>query len=157
MCYRVFPGCCVLGVSLIVGFAGCQGQRDAATHQAESGHIESHDQELSEEHTEAFRESVQNIEAMTKAICQAFTEGSPEDAHDTLHGVGHSLEKLPELAAKEDKLSPEQLIAVKEAVDALFDGFGKLDDTLHGGEEVDIEAIEAQFAKNLAKIKEIAK
>ncbi|QDV23212.1 hypothetical protein [Aureliella helgolandensis] len=158
MFYRSIRGCCVLSMSLIVGFVGCQGQRDATPNQGEYEHGESQGHEVSsEEHAENFRELVQDIEAMTTEICQAFVDGSPEDVHDTLHGVGHSLEKLPELAAKEGKLSPEQMTAVNEAVEALFDGFGKLDNTLHGGEDVDIQAIEAQLVKNLKKIKEVSK
>ena len=150
--------CCVGSVALLVSFAGCQGQRDVTTNQPKSEHGDLHDHEPSSQaHAKSFRESVQDIEVMTAKICQAFVDGSPEDVHDTLHVIGHSLEKLPALAAKEGKLSPEQMSAVNEAVEALFVGFGKLDDTMHGGDEVDIKSIERKLAESLVKINEVAK
>jgi hypothetical protein len=136
---------CALSLALLVGGVGCQGQVNEAT------------QTSSEEQAESFRESVAGIEAMATKICKAFADGTPDDAHDALHEVGHSLEKLPVLAAKDGKLTEEQMTVVNEAVEALFDGFGKLDDTLHGGDEVDIAAIEGTLTETLAKLNEVSK
>lgn len=136
---------CALSLALLMGAVGCQGKVDVET------------QASSEEQAASFRESVAGIEAMATTICKAFADGTPEDAHDALHEVGHSLEKLPALAAKEGKLTEEQMTVVNEAVEALFDGFGKLDDTLHGGEEVDIAAIEGTLTETLAKLNGVAK
>lgn len=134
-----------LALALLAIGVGCQREGDAVA-EADSA-----------EPVASFRESIAGIEAMATQICKAFSEGTPDDAHDALHEVGHSLEQLPELAAKEGKLNEEQMTVVNEAVEALFDGFGKLDDTLHGGEEVDIAAIESTLTETLAKLNEVAK
>lgn len=154
MFYKCYCGC-VLSCALLVSAVGCQGQVDVATSPAPSAVVAP--ESSSEEHVANFRESVAGIEAMATKICKAFADGTPDDAHDALHEVGHSLEKLPALAAKEGKLNEEQMTLVNEAVEALFDGFGKLDDTLHGGEEVDIAAIEGTLTETLTKLNEVAK
>jgi hypothetical protein len=92
---------------------------------------------------------------MKSEICKAFADGTPDDAHDALHEVGHSLEELPGLAAKEGDLTAEQLSAVETAVEALFDGFGELDGTLHGGGEVDIKELEEKLSQALEKLEEV--
>ncbi len=149
---------CALRLALLVGAVGCQGQVDVETSQAQPDATNAHDHESSSvEQAATFRESVVGIKALATQICKAFADGTPDDAHGALHDVGHSLEKLPALAAQEGKLTEEQMTVVNEAVEALFDGFGKLDDTLHGGEEVDIAAIEGMLTETLAKLNEVAK
>lgn len=144
---------------LTVGLAGCQDQPGATEAQQAAQPADAHGHEHSSEPGQPadFSSTLTAIEAMKTKICKAFADGVPDDAHDALHDVGHSLEKLPELAAKEGKFSADQLATVKESVEALFDGFGKLDDTMHGGAEVDAKVLEEKLTAAITKLKEAVK
>lgn len=157
MFQKNYRWCAVLTVAMTTGFAGCESQEGAKVATAELEQPVSHSHADVSEGATNFSTAFEDIEAMKNKICQAFANGTPDDAHDTLHDVGRSLEKLPELAAEEAKLSNEQLAAVNEAVESLFDGFGKLDDTMHGGEEVDVKELEEKLTQALTKLKETVK
>jgi hypothetical protein len=148
-----------LWLLLIVGLAGCQDQPGAADAQqaAQPAEKQSHEHSSESSQPADFSSTLAAIETMKTQICKAFADGQPDDAHGALHDVGHSLEKLPELAAKEGKFSANQLAIVKESVEALFDGFGKLDDTMHGGAEVDTKVLEEKLTAALTKLKEAVK
>ena len=140
-------------VASIVVLAGCQNQHDATV--VEPAPVEvSSSHESTSTASESLITVLSNIEAMKSKICKAFADGTPEDAHDELHDVGHSLEKLPELAAAKSNLSAEQLASVNTSVEALFDNFGKLDDTLHGGAEIDIKELDKKLSQAIASLKE---
>lgn len=149
----------ILWLLLAFGLAGCQDQPGATQAQQAAKPADAHGHETSSESGQRadFSSTLTAIEAMKTKICKAFADGVPDDAHDALHDVGHSLEKLPELAAKEGKFSADQLATVKESVEALFDGFGKLDDTMHGGAEVDAIVLEEKLTAAITKLKEAVK
>lgn len=118
-------------------------------------HHDDHDDE-GEHHEgepETFAEAFEAVSAMKTKICKAFKDGTPDDAHAALHDVGHLLEELPELAAKGGELSEEQVSKMNAAVEALFDGFGKLDSTMHGGKEVNVEDLESKLTTALEDLK----
>ncbi len=151
----------MLWLLFAVGLAGCQDQPGAREAQQAAQPADAHGHEHAtnsgSDKPADFSSTLTAIETMKTQICKAFADGVPDDAHHALHDVGHSLEKLPELAAKEGKFSAEQLAVVKEAVEALFDGFGKLDVTMHGGAEVDAKALEVKLTEALTKLKEAVK
>ncbi|MEO9592448.1 hypothetical protein [Rhodopirellula bahusiensis] len=91
---------------------------------------------------------MEQIEEMGGKITTAFASGKPNDAHGELHEIGHLIECLPELAKKAD-LSSEQQEAVSEATEALMNAFGELDNTLHGGEEVDVDIVSEKISTQL--------
>jgi hypothetical protein len=140
---------------VMTGLAGCRSQGESSLGQEEA-QADTSDSDVSPHaDTANFRATLADIQAMKSEICKAFADGTPDDAHDALHEVGHSLEELPGLAAKEGDLTAEQLSAVETAVEALFDGFGELDGTLHGGGEVDIKELEEKLSQALEKLEEV--
>jgi hypothetical protein len=88
------------------------------------------------------------------AIRDGFQSGSPEQAHDPLHEVGHVLEALPELAADAD-LSASDIEALQSAVDQMFAGYGAVDDAMHSGEEPDYDAVAEQLEESLKAIEQL--
>lgn len=137
-----------------ITFTGCAEQAESEAH----SHAEGDEHNEHGEHDEAghgdheartFEESVAELASMKDSICKAFADGTPEEAHDALHEVGHMLETLPSLASKELKLDDESMKSLDAAVEALFDGFGQLDETFHGGEEVDAEQIDKGLTQAL--------
>ena len=80
-----------------------------------------------------FKEAAEQLVAMKNTIRDGFAAGDIDSAHGPLHEVGGLLENMATLAEKAD-LSAAQLNAVIQAKETLFDAFGEIDKTLHGGE-----------------------
>ena len=59
----------------------------------------------------------------------ALSAGDVKKADKAVHKIGHVLEELPELAAKETELAGDDTI--KPAIDDLFDCFDRIDRKLH--------------------------
>lgn len=146
MIQRSFQLCAIFSATLLIGLAGCDSKQGGA------GAANSTAPKVAD-----FGSTLASVESMTTKICKAFVEGKPDDAHDVLHDVGHALEQLPILAAKEGKFSAEQLTTINQSVEAMFDGFGKLDDSMHGGGTVDAKELETKLTEALTKLKETVK
>lgn len=79
-----------------------------------------------------YAEAIEKIETLRKSIKDNFDADKLKEADTAVHEVGHILESVVKLSAKES-LSPEDTETVKKSVETLFDQFGKIDDKLHGG------------------------
>ena len=95
-------------------------------------------------------DAVKQLATHTDTISKAFTDKKPEDAHDSLHDVGHVLEAIPGLAKD---LSDEKKTAIKKSVDELFACFGALDENLHGGPETPYSKIEDRVKTAMTELK----
>jgi len=117
---------------LLVAVIGCEVETDS--------HSETH------AGPESFSEAAEQLVTMKNKIRAGFAAGDVDSAHGPLYEVGHLLENMVTLAKKEE-LSEEQMTAVEGAKETLFDAFGEIDKTLHGGEgatyEEKAEAIDA--------------
>lgn len=87
-------------------------------------------------------------------ILNAFKSGSPDDAHDELHEIGHLIESLPRLGEKSG-LTPEANATIASANEKLMDAFGKLDETLHGGVAQNLDEISQKVESSLAELKSV--
>lgn len=123
--------------------------------QQSSGRPDTHDHAAEPQVPTNFNEGLQLLNEQHAVIKAAFEAERPEDAHDALHDVGQVLEALPALASSNPKIS-SSLDSIKQSVEQLFDQFGLLDETLHGGEEVDFEDVNHQIEKALLSLKEFA-
>ena len=107
--------------------------------------------------SKTFGETVAQLIAMKNKIRDGFASGDIESAHGPLHEVGDVLDGLLVLAQGAD-IPADQLASVEEAKETLFDAFGRIDMTLHGGEgstyEEEEEKIEEamDFIANLAGV-----
>ncbi len=80
---------------------------------------------------ENFAEAVKQVDALHAAAKSALFAENAEKADGPIHKLGHLLEDLPQLAAKESMPDSDQA-AIRKAVDELFDCYTRLDDKLHG-------------------------
>ncbi|MEM6364741.1 MAG: hypothetical protein AAF745_09960 [Planctomycetota bacterium] len=148
--------CTLLMISLGVALTGCQPQETSAVGlpagdtTAESDNHEGHDHGEGGA-PESLGEAVNEIRAMGAAITSAFARGKPDDAHHELHEIGHLIESLPELAAKSG-LPESKQTTVKTVTEALMVAFGKLDGTLHGGDDVNVDEISQTISEQLQKV-----
>ena len=136
--------CFVIGFAC--SFAGCGA---TATSTTAAGKV-------SEEHApETFAEALKQLDTQKSNIQAAFEKSDPESAHHDLHTIGRLFESLPDLAKKAG-IADADLPAVKVAVDSLFDAFGKLDETLHGGDETPYKEVAEQIETAIVSLKKMA-
>lgn len=102
-----------------------------------------------------FAEVVSDIVAMRNTVRDGFASGDLDSAHGPLHEVGHSLEKLEGLAAKEN-LDAQQMESLKKATDELFDAFGEVDKTFHGAEGKSYDEVADEIGSALQVVCDLA-
>ena len=98
---------------------------------------------------------VQELVSLRNVIRDGFAADDVDAAHGPLHDVGSVLEKLPELAKKQG-LGEDDLNSVNAATEALFDAFGAVDKTLHGGDGSTYEEEADKIDANVKIIADLA-
>ncbi len=145
----------IVGVLLCLaassGLVGCKDSGESSGSPAAAGG-DTHDDE--HEHPTTLAGALETLLKQKETIQKAFEAGDPESAHDPLHEIGHTLELIPEMAAKVESLGEEGQAAVKTAVDDLFDGFTALDEVMHGGKEISYADVGTKIDDALAVLKE---
>lgn len=135
----------------LLGLSGCENKTESGVKKPAAGDAaqDGHDHG-DHKHPETLAEAVTQLEEYKTTIKTAFEGGKPEDAHGALHDIGHLLESIPGLAAKNAEGDAD---AVKAAVEDLFDAFGALDETMHGGEDIKYETVAEKIDAAVAVIK----
>ncbi|MFK7736491.1 MAG: hypothetical protein AB8B50_10700 [Pirellulaceae bacterium] len=137
-CLLVIPGC---------GESG--GTDETVTASTGSDH-DDHDEHGIHTMDEGFEE----LGECYASIKTAFEGGTPGDAHDALHEVGHALTEMKELAAD---LPEEKMASAVGAIEALMDAFTTLDGTMHGGgDDVEFADIDAKIGESMEQLKAAA-
>lgn len=103
-----------------------------------------------------FAAVVTGLQQEYEAIRDAFRAGDKGKADGPLHQVGHTLEALPELAAKA-KLGEQDVAAAKSAATVMFEAYGEIDEAIHGGKDPDYGAAADKLDKAMAELSELAK
>ena len=85
-----------------------------------------------------------------ETISKAFLAKTPDDAHDGLHKVGDLLMSIPALASH---LSEEKQSVVKKSAKELFECFGALDETMHGGPDTPFSKVADRITAAMAELK----
>ncbi len=163
MC-RTFPFAALRSSMLMFAFAtafltplalvGCSKSEPTTT--APIGLPPEDDHDHDHQHPETFAAAMEQLGEFKSQIQTAFTTGTPDDAHDALHEIGHVLGELPELAGKvtDDAAKKE---AVAAATEKLFNAYEKLDASMHGGDEVKYDALQADIDEAFATLEGIDK
>lgn len=128
---------------LTLSFTGCEAPKPAApkadAHGHEHGDLAIHN----------FAESVGTLRKLHDQIKTAFEAGKPDDGHDALHDIAEVLEALEKQTSE---VAADKQDAAKAAVKALFDGYTKIDQAMHGAEEVKYADLGEDLAKNVAAL-----
>jgi len=143
----------VIAVLMSTFALGCNPSPNAKP-AAAVGHEEHDHDHGGEKQPESLAETVDAIAKSGTTILDAFKSGKPEDAHDKLHEIGHLIESLPALGAKSN-LTPEAISTIASANEKLMDAFGKLDESLHGGEEQNLDVISQAVESSLTELKAV--
>ncbi len=128
-----------LGVVTCMFFLGCE---NAAENKPEA-------KELS------FKDAVMTLVETENKIREGFASGNIEAAHDPIHEVGHTLNKLATLASKES-FSGEQMESLRHAVESLIKSFGEVDKTLHGGKGKSYDELSDTVTSAMKTISQLA-
>lgn len=149
---RVVP-CMVLGV--VVGCApATPPARQSAPAAAASG---DHDHaEHAHDHDHAgpasFAEGVAKLETLSEELAASMSD-------EAVHGIGHLLEEVRELAAKAG-LPGDGPAAATKALDELEECFGKVDEAFHSGDEKSdpkqvLESVKERIEAAFTTLKEV--
>ena len=152
-----FSFCVVMLASF--SLAGCgngeasNSNGSAGDHDHDHDHGHDHD-EHGHAHPESLAEALTQVEELYAEMKAAFAEDDLEKADGPLHEIGHVLEALPELAAKESLPEADQE-QIKTAAEALLDRYGEVDERIHGGEGKSYDDVAAQVDEAIATLKAI--
>ena len=131
---------CLYGLLMLasLSLAGCGDSPttapDSPAEQQDHDHQAHGDEhEHAHAHSESFAEALTEVEEFHAAIKAAIGANDLDKADGPIHEVGHVLEELPKLAAKES-LPESDLEQVKQTVDTLMDRFGAVDERIHDGD-----------------------
>jgi hypothetical protein len=103
---------------------------------------------------ENYADAIRQLTEMHAKMKAAFGKKDIDAAHGPLHDVGHVLELIPVLAAKETK-DEAVLAAIRKPVDELFDYYGKVDEKLHGETGVTYEEVSSKIDAAFEKLKAV--
>lgn len=151
---RIVACCLVLGCAPATPPA----MGTAAKPQASHDHDHDHDHGDHDE-PETLAEGLTQLEKLCADVKAHLAAGDHDKADGPVHMVGHLLEELGELVAKE---KPAIEAEAKRALEAIFESFDKLDTVIHGADEearkkLDYAEHAPAIEAALAKLKELTK
>ena len=113
----------LLGLGLAAGSIGCAQKTPPSPTTAHA-----HENEA---RPDSYAAAMAQIREHGATIAQAYSAGTPDEAHEALHEMGHLLGLLPELAG-DTGMQEEDRQAVQDASQQLMEAYGKLDQLMHG-------------------------
>ncbi len=141
-----------VAAALLIGGTGCKTETPPPAPPATTGDTKADEHDHAHHnHADNLAGAVKELTDLKTTIADAFAKGDADAAHDPLHEIGHVLENIPVFATKENVAEAEQA-TIKEAVDALLDVYGKIDEGMHGKEGVKYEDVSAKIDEALAKL-----
>ncbi len=150
------PAVAVVMAAFLTIAVGCDSSSSSSS-ETDSQSSANHNEHGQKHEPANLAEGLEQLNEYCKEVKTAFEKDTPEDAHDALHEVGHLLEALPALAEKGGKLASAEIDTLKKQVEELFDAFGKLDETMHGGEAVVYSEIDSKIQTAMNSLRELAK
>ena len=139
-----------------VSFAGCGGAQTTACSLSAAQHVRDHYEILGDEHahSESFAETLTEIDDLRAEVKKSFAADELDKADGPVHGIGHLLQELPQLAAKESPSESDRQ-QVKQAVDMLMESFAAVDERVHGGDGVgkSYDEVAIQIDEAIARLK----
>jgi len=147
-------------LAFVTGCAPSTPTTPAAAKPAASHDDHDHDHDHGDhEEPETVAEGLTQLEKLCADVKAHLAIGDHEKADGPVHMVGHLLEDLGELVAKE---KPAVEAEAKKALEAIFESFDKLDTVIHGADEearkkLDYAEHAPAIEAALAKLKELTK
>ena len=111
-----------------------------------------HDHDDHDHATMTFASVLERLESQAAQIKTAFDGGNPNDAHDTMHGIGHTIGDL-KIAAGNDKMDNVTVASIETESEKLMDAFGALDEGMHGGEPTSYADVQSDIDSAMKSLK----
>ena len=105
--------------------------------------------------TANFGEAYNRLVTHKTNIQAAFEKSDPESAHDDLHQIGHAIESLAAVARKSG-ITDADLLSVEVAAKSLFEVYGRLDEMLHGGDDVAYKDVAGEIDSAISALEKFA-
>lgn len=105
-------------------------------HGHDHGHDHDHDHDHGHDHAEhahpqTLAAGIAELEQAVGDVATALAEGTDEAADDAVHAIGHLVDDLRGLLAKQEGLADDAKAAGTQALDEIFTAFNTLDEALH--------------------------
>lgn len=158
-CLPRFLPCVAVG-GLLIGCAPATPPAAPPPRPAAAAHDHDHDHDHGDhDEPETVAEGLAQLEKLCADVKAHLAAGDHEKADGPVHMVGHLLEDLGELVAKE---KPAAEAEAKQALEAIFESFDKLDTVIHGADEearkkLDYAEHAPAIEAALAKLKDLTK
>ena len=154
-----------LAASLIVSLVSVTGCEPKPAPQDSHGHGHDHAHDHGHDHAEkkeSYPSKAAELTAVlgktidaTQAIADAAAKGTPDDAHDQLHDIGHLLESLPAIS-KEAGTDAAFQESLESATKSLFEAIGKIDESLHdSSKEFKYDDVKETIANGVTALKDL--
>ena len=127
-----------------------------------AGDDHDHDHDHSDHaHPETLAAGIADLEQAVADVAAKLAEGADDAADDSVHAIGHLVDDLRGLLAKQEGLADEAKVAGTQALDEIFTAFNTLDEAIHSDAE-DAKAkvreahdsVKDSIAKAVATLKE---
>jgi cytochrome c556 len=145
---------------LLIGCAPAAPPAAVPVRQAASDHDHDHGHDHADhDEPETVAAGLTQLKKLCAEVKAHLAAGDHEKADGPVHMVGHLLEELGELVAKE---KPAAEAEAKQALEAIFESFDKLDTVIHGADEearkkLDYAEHAPAIEAALAKLEELTK
>jgi len=118
---------------LLIGCAPAAPPATPSSRPAAAAHDHDHDHDHADhDEPETVAAGLAQLKKLCAEVKAHLAAGDHEKADGPVHMVGHLLEELGELVAKE---KPAAEAEAKQALEAIFESFDKLDTVIHGADE----------------------
>lgn len=122
---------------LLVGIVGCGTSAPPAASRPETtpatvheAHVHDHGHGHDHDEPDTFAGGVAKLTALAEDLADKLADDAGGAADDAVHGIGHVLEAVRELAVKEGLAD-----AARKGLDELEECFGKVDEAFHSGDD----------------------
>jgi predicted translin family RNA/ssDNA-binding protein len=150
-----------------ISFLGCKNEQAPVEKKApHSDHDHDHDHDHHEKGHTAESETGTALERLIKKsnevaglsdkVIDARSKSDLEPVHDELHDVGHLLESMGELT-KQSTLPDGEKSEMVRIVKDLFEHFGKIDESLHGGAKFKSEEVAPKISAAIVDLRSLIK
>ena len=152
-------------IAFPISFLGCKNEQapvEKKTHHSDIDH-DDHDHEkghTAESETgtalERLIKKSNEVAGLSDTVIDALGKSDLEPVHDELHDVGHLLESMAELT-KQSTLPDGKKSEMERIVKDLFEHFGKIDESLHGGAKFKSEEVVPKISAAIADLRSLIK
>jgi hypothetical protein len=152
-------------IAFPISFLGCKNEQAPVQKKAPHSDNDHDDHDHDKGHTaesetgtalERLIKKSNEVAGLSDKVIDALGKSDLEPVHDELHDVGHLLESIEELT-KQSTLPDGKKSEMERIVKDLFEHFGKIDQSLHGGAKFKSEEVAPKISAAIADLRSLIK